>query len=183
MAIEQKKIDQIIRSFQKSYETVGYTGTSLNTIARDLHISKKTIYKLFDTKQAILDEVIHQKAKRFGISLERKVKEQLTDRKKIEWLISTAIELTRKQLKKSKSKVKEYKIFLYHSAYNEALFRTFQNCIEDGTRRNVFAVKDLDLTVQIIRSIVACADQLVAAKPDINVEPEIKRTIMKLLMP
>ena len=183
MTIEQKKIDQIIRSFQKSYETVGYTGTSLNTIARDLHISKKTIYKLFDTKQAILDEVIHQKAKRFGISLERKVKEQLTDRKKIEWLISTAIESTRKQLKKSKSKVKGYKILLYHSAYNEALFRTFQNCIEDGTRRNVFAVKDLDLTVQIIRSIVACADQLVAAKPNINVEPEIKRTIMKLLMP
>jgi hypothetical protein len=47
----------------------------------------------------------------------------------------------------------------------------------------VFAVKDLDLTVQIIRGIVACADQLVTAKPDINVEPEIKRTIMKLLMP
>jgi AcrR family transcriptional regulator len=181
MAVEQKKIDQIIRSFQKSYETVGYTGTSLNTIARDLHISKKTIYKIFGTKQAILDEVTQRKTGRISISLERKVKEQLTDRKKIEWLISTAFESTRKQLKKSKTK--SYKNLLYQSAYNAALFRAFRNCIEDGARRNVFAVKDLDLTVQIIRGIVACADQLVTAKPDINVEPEIKRTIMKLLMP
>ncbi len=183
MAVEQKKIDLIIRSFQKSYETVGYTSTSLNTIARDLHISKKTIYKIFGTKQALLDEVTHQKARRIGISLERKVKEQLTDRKKIEWLIYMAFESTRKQLKKSKSKVKSPKNLLYQSAYNEALFRIFQDCIEDGARRNVFVVKDLDLTVQIIKGIVACADQLVTAKPDINVEPEIKRTIMKLLMP
>ncbi len=52
-----KLVDSIIKSAAKRFALFGFRRTTVDEIARDLHISKKTLYTVFASKDAILREV------------------------------------------------------------------------------------------------------------------------------
>jgi AcrR family transcriptional regulator len=52
-----KLVDSIIESAAKRFLLYGFRKTTVDEIARDLHISKKTLYMVFASKDAILREV------------------------------------------------------------------------------------------------------------------------------
>jgi AcrR family transcriptional regulator len=52
-----KLIDSIIESAGKRFETFGFRKTTVDEISRDLKISKRTLYMVFPSKDAILREV------------------------------------------------------------------------------------------------------------------------------
>jgi len=183
MSNHSQKNNQIAKAFQDQFEVVGFQHTSIDPVANALHISKKTIYKLFGSKRAILEYIVHKKSIRINNKMNKQLKDISTDRKKIEWLVSQAFQLSNKRIKKSTAVKARYKNELSFSAYDKALFESFRDAINDAARRNVFVIKDVDLTVKIVQGIVVCANQILIAKPNINVEPEIKRTVLKLLLP
>jgi len=55
--IEEKKI--LIKNITESFLAKGFYKTTMDEIAADLRISKKTIYKFFPTKEALLNLIIH----------------------------------------------------------------------------------------------------------------------------
>jgi AcrR family transcriptional regulator len=183
MSNHSQKNNQIAKVFQDQFEVVGFRRTSIDPVANALHISKKTIYKLFGSKRAILEYIVHKKSIRINNKMNKQLKDISTDRKKIEWLVSQAFQLSNKRIKKSTAVKARYKNELSFSAYDKALFESFRDVINDAARRNVFVIKDVDLTVKIVQGIIVCANQILIAKPNINVEPEIKRTVLKLLLP
>jgi len=183
MSNHSQKNNLIAKAFQDQFEVVGFQRTSIDPVANALHISKKTIYKLFGSKRAILEYIVHKKSIRINNKMNKQLKDISTDRKKIEWLVSQAFQLSNKRIKKSTAVKARYKNELSFSAYDKALFESFRDVINDAARRNVFVIKDVDLTVKIVQGIIVCANQILIAKPNINVEPEIKRTVLKLLLP
>ncbi len=52
-----KLLDSIMESAAKRFSIYGFRRTTVDEIARDLHISKKTLYTVFASKDAILREV------------------------------------------------------------------------------------------------------------------------------
>jgi AcrR family transcriptional regulator len=177
------KKDRIASAFRQRFEAVGYQRTALDDIAKSLQISKKTIYKFFANKRGVFDYLIEKRSIHSIRKINKQLENQSTDRKKIEWLVSQSFLLSRDRLKFTKATNSRYKNELILAAKEKALFESFKTTIMDGARRNVFIIKDLDLTVNIIHGIIVCANQLIDAKPSIKIEPEIKRTILKLLLP
>ena len=57
--MEPEKIkESILRSAKELFRKYGYHKTSVNEIAKKARIAKATIYKYFDSKEHILDEIL-----------------------------------------------------------------------------------------------------------------------------
>ncbi|MGD9101586.1 MAG: TetR/AcrR family transcriptional regulator, partial [Anaerolineae bacterium] len=59
------KKEQIADAFQKHFNHFGYKKTSVGDIARELKISKKTIYQHFSTKEEIFYYVVSRIARQY----------------------------------------------------------------------------------------------------------------------
>ena len=57
--------EEIATSFQKHFEHFGYKKTSVDDIARELKISKKTIYQHFNTKEEIFYYIVSRVARQY----------------------------------------------------------------------------------------------------------------------
>lgn len=57
---KEQRIDAIVNSARKVFCSSGYEKGAIEEIARDAGIAEGTIYRYFDSKQGLLDEVLHR---------------------------------------------------------------------------------------------------------------------------
>ena len=113
MTNHSQKTDQIAGAFQDQFEIVGFQRTSLDAIASSLHVSKKTIYKIFGSKRSILEHIVRKKSIQISNKMEKQLDALSTDRRKIEWLVSQAFQLSGKRIKKVLSQKNAIKMNYY----------------------------------------------------------------------
>jgi AcrR family transcriptional regulator len=71
---DRKLIETIIEAAQKRFFAHGFTKVTVDEISTDLRMSKKTLYKIFPSKEAIMREVIHFTLRRIEREVEALVK-------------------------------------------------------------------------------------------------------------
>lgn len=179
--LERKK-EQIARSFQEYFETFGYQKTSVDEIAQTLHISKKTIYNLFRSKRDILDYVVSQQANTMSQEIQSVLDSQTTDRRKIESMIGLILDKHRVWQKKRNSLKQRNKIELNRLAFNKAFYTSLKHSLQDGKRRNVFSIRDVDLTLNFIEAILNRSEEILSRHPARNLTREVNKAINKLLL-
>lgn len=82
----EKSREQILLSAAKLFRQQGYAATTLRQIAAKAGIKAGSIYYYFDSKEAILDEVLDQGIKRIFDTVKRRLKEagEVPHRRRIE---------------------------------------------------------------------------------------------------
>jgi AcrR family transcriptional regulator len=82
----EKSREQILLSAAKLFRQQGYAATTLRQIAAKAGIKAGSIYYYFDSKEAILDEVLDQGIKRIFDTVKRRLKEagEVSHRRRIE---------------------------------------------------------------------------------------------------
>ena len=79
--------EQIAETFERFVGRLGYAKTTLDEVARELHISKKTIYVHFDGKREIYAYIVERQATAEQRRLRAMVAELPTHRARAEALL------------------------------------------------------------------------------------------------
>lgn len=178
-----EKKEQIAETFKKHFEHFGFQKTSVDNISNELKISKKTIYKFFDTKEKIFYYVISKVANEYCLKMEKKMDKQMfsTQAEKITYLVSEIFNEARKWLKKNDAFEFKYKYEIAEMAFKDAYNKLFDKIIAVGTQTGEFKTGNVQVTLRFINGIFSESMRLLSTNPELKIETETNNTILKLL--
>lgn len=149
--------NKIIEMTEGKFFRDGFYKTTMDEIAADLRMSKKTIYKFFSSK----DELVHSIAKFFMNRMKSKIIPALqSDKNAIEKLADLISILAKASDKISAERMEELKRY-YPSIWNEIdnfrteiMFGNITKVIEQGKKEGLFINYPTNITMNILVSSV-----------------------------
>jgi AcrR family transcriptional regulator len=171
----------IADAFQKHFNHFGFKKTSVDDISAELHISKKTIYQHFSTKEEIFYYVVSQIARQYLHSMERNLAKFPTAQKKLSQLVRLIFAEAKKWLKGNDAFEFRYKYEIAELAFKDAYSELMKQLLEQGIAAGEFPAAPLDLTVSMMQGMISESMRLVSANPDLDVEDHLIRSISKLV--
>ncbi|MDP2300635.1 MAG: helix-turn-helix domain-containing protein [Coriobacteriia bacterium] len=172
---------QIARAFERRLTAAGYDRTTLDDVARELHISKKTIYVHFDSKRDIYAYLVAGQAAREKLRLAAAVATLPSYAARVEALMRLVIGSARAHINKTGRDewLREYEIAA--DAFRQANGELLRELIGAGMAAGEFAPGD---TVFVERAIAAMLlDYLVGVNedPSVDHDAELIERILKFL--
>jgi AcrR family transcriptional regulator len=174
--------DEIAEGFKRRFEHFGFKKTSVDDVARDLRISKKTIYEHFNTKEEIFYYVVFRVATRLRDGMAVELEGFDTNREKVHALIRMIFEQSRKWLKSGNNAFEfRYKYRISELAFKDAYADLVRELLENGMAEGEFSGGSPQMTLLFIQGIIKEAMDMVVADPDVELEQEVIRAVDKLL--
>ncbi|MBN2520133.1 MAG: TetR/AcrR family transcriptional regulator [Bacteroidales bacterium] len=178
--IEQK--DQIAEIFSRHFNHYGFKKTSVDEIARELKMSKKTIYKHFSSKEKIFYYIVSKVAIKYSKEMEKKLTPFPNQQEKINQLIIMIFNETRKWLQEGHDAFEfKYKYEIAQLAFQDAYNEIFKKIIIEGNNLNEFYISNPELIVRFINGIISESMRLITSNPELEVEADVIESIQKLL--
>jgi AcrR family transcriptional regulator len=173
--------EEIATSFQKHFEHYGYKKTSVDDIARELKISKKTIYQHFSTKEEIFYYIVSKVAQQYMNRMAADLQELPTAKEKLDQLVRMIFTESRKWLKQNDAFEFRYKYDIAGLAFQDAYNELLAELIREGIDTGEFREGPVDLTVRFINGIISESMKILSANPELVVEEEVIKAINRLL--
>jgi AcrR family transcriptional regulator len=178
---EAQKVE-IAEAFKRRFEHFGFKKTTVDDVAKDLKISKKTIYAYFSTKEEIYYHIVYQVAVRLRDQMARDLEKCNTNREKLEKLIRMIFTQTRQWLKEGNDAFEfKYKYRISELAFKDAYSELVQTIVNDGIKNGEFSIATSNMMLQFIQGIMKESMDKITTEPDVKVEDETIAAIFKLL--
>jgi AcrR family transcriptional regulator len=171
----------IADTFKKHFQHFGFKKTSVDEISNELHISKKTIYQYFSTKEEIFYYVVSQIARQYLKRMESELVRFATCREKLARLIHMIFSEARNWLKDNDAFEFRYKYEIAELAFKDAYSELMKQLLQQGIEAGEFASAPVDLTVRMMQGMISESMRLVNANPDLAVEDHLTSAILKLV--
>lgn len=182
MGKQDQQKEQIVDVFQKHFNHHGFKKTSVDEIAQELKMSKKTIYKHFSSKEKIFYFVISRVAKKFSSNMEKKLVDYSTQKEKVEQLIAMIFTETRKWLKQGNDAFEfKYKYEIAQLAFTDAYNVVFNKLLQTGIDSGELKISNVEITVRFINGIISESMKLISTNPDLDVEGDVISSVGKLI--
>lgn len=171
----------IADEFQKHFNHFGFKKTSVDDVARALQISKKTIYQHFSSKEEIFYHIVSRIARQYRAKMERKLDTYPTYREKLEHLIRMVFAESRKWLKTNDAFEFRYKREIGELAFQDTYEELIVELVQGGMEAGEFSTQRAELAGRFIRGIIAESMKLLSSSPDLAVEEDTCKAVLKLL--
>lgn len=173
--------DKIAEAFERSVGRVGYAKTNLDDVARELHISKKTIYVHFDGKREIYGHIVEQQAAREQMRMRAMVAALPNHRARAEALLKFVIGSARAHIAETTEAewLAEYEIAA--DAFAKANGDLLREIVTEGIAAGEFAQGDADLVEKMCRAMLLEYTQLVNAKPEYDRDDELVERVLRFI--
>jgi AcrR family transcriptional regulator len=171
----------IADTFQKHFQHFGFKKTSVDDISNELHISKKTIYQYFSTKEEIFYYVVSQIAHQYLKGMEDNLKQSSTFREKLAQLIHMIFDEAKKWLRTNDAFEFRYKYEIAELAFKDAYSELMKQLLQQGIEAGEFVSVPVELTVRMMQGMISESMRLVSANPDLAVEDHLTSAILKLV--
>ncbi len=178
---ESPQKQAIAGAFKKRFQHFGFKKTSVDDISDDLHISKKTIYQYFNTKEEIFYYVVSQIARQYLKRMDKELDQFPTNREKLAQLIHLVFKEARKWLKENDAFEFRYKYEIGELAFKDAYSELIRQLLQQGMEAAEFSAMPVELTVHMIQGMISESMRLVTANPAQEVEAPLTRGILKLV--
>jgi len=170
------KMKQIADGFEKHFNHFGFQKTSVDAVAKDLGMSKKTIYQLFSTKEEIFYFIVSRIAMHYCRSMEKKLQKIPSGLEQLLELIQMIFRESRKWLKQNDAFEFRYKQDIASLAFKDAYGKLFQNLLEKIKEERNSTYNNSYMLI-ILQGIITEAQKHLAENPDRNLEEEILNTV------
>ncbi len=178
---DKQKI-RIAGAFEKHFRHFGFKKTTVDDVATDLGISKKTIYAIFDSKDEIFYFIINTKAKERREMIEGKIKHLDSAMRKMEEMIRINFSEFRKMHKrKLKAFDEQFQSEIAAGAFRQAFNRLVSNIIEEGVKKNEFEVGDHDMAMRFTQALITEAIRTIREDSTLQPEDFLVSSINRLL--
>jgi AcrR family transcriptional regulator len=172
---------QIAEAFERELRRVGYDRTNLDDIARELHISKKTVYVHFDSKRDIYAHIVAGEAAREKMKLAASVATLSSYAEKVEVVTSFVLKSARAHINETGREewLREYEIAA--DAFRQANGELLRELIEAGMEAGEFTPGDAAFCERMIAAMMLDYVVLVNEDPSVDHDAELVARINKFL--
>jgi len=154
--MDDEKI-KILKFSQQKFFSEGFYKITLDEITKDLHISKKTIYKHFDSKEQLLREATFNYITEAGEKITEIVESETTALQKFVLLIETLASVLSKFQSKWISDMQHYAKDLWDEVdkfRTQKLSANLSKLIEQGVAEGIFKRRSVPIVLQIFISSI-----------------------------
>jgi len=174
--------ERISERFKSHFNHFGFKKTSVDDIARELKISKKTIYQFFSSKEKIFYHVISKVARGIRKGMEKDLDKLPGQRDKLDKLITMIFERSRKWLKQNDAFEFKYKYEIASLAFKDAFSSLLKEIVTTGMDIGEFVKGPVELKIGFIQGVISEAMKLLSVNPELDIEGEVISSINKMLV-
>lgn len=185
MSEEKSKKELIAETFLKFFLQHGMVQTIINDVAKELHMSKKTIYKYFrGGKEECLYFIFSNIAAESLKTLEKNLRNISDAQDKLVFSLKHIFGLAVPYVL-GNAAVKEEDFLLENQIVGESFRDVFQDklkmIIQEGNEMEIFHVDDIDLSFRFIYGIITESMVIVHQNPSRNILSEVTEAILKVI--
>jgi AcrR family transcriptional regulator len=173
--------EQIAEVFEKHLARYGYAKTTLDEVARELRISKKTIYAHFEGKRDIFAYLVDGMAAREKMRMAAEVATLPTYAARIEALTARVLTMGRTHVLETTEAewLQEYEVA--GLAYRQATGELLRELVEGGMAAGEFPAGDAVLVERMLSAMVVEYLQMVNADPSYDRDAELQQRIRRFI--
>ena len=173
--------DDIAAVFERHAERFGYSKTTLDEVATELHISKKTIYAHFDGKADIYGYIVARMADRERRRMAAEVAELPTYRAKVETLVRYILGMSRAHIVETDEAewMQEYEIAA--DAFRTANGDLLRELVAKGMEAGEFPKGDPRLVERMLAAMIVEYVLMVRAEPGFDRDGELVERISRFV--
>jgi len=168
---------RIAETFERQVESHGYDKANLDDVARELKISKKTIYVHFDGKRDIYAQVVARQAQQMQRELAASVASLPTYAARVEAAVRSLLDVARTHILKTGEDewLREYEIAA--DAFRKAHGDLLRELVQGGMDAGEFRPGDASLVEKMIAALLVEYLLLVNADPAYDRDAELLERI------
>jgi AcrR family transcriptional regulator len=171
--------ERIAATFERHVERHGYDKAKLDDVARELKISKKTIYVHFDGKREIYAYVVARQAGRMKRQLAASVEPLPTFAARLDATVRSLLDTARAHITKTGEDewLREYEIAA--DAFRKAYGDLLRELVQGGMDAGEFGTGDAALVEKMIAAMIVEYLLLVNADPSFDRDAELLERIAR----
>lgn len=173
--------EQIADSFERHVEQFSFRKTAVEDIAKDLRISKKTIYVHFESKDDIFKYVLERRAAEEKRRIAVELASEPTYREKIEGLVRIIFAYTRTWWRRDQDSESVQRYRVGEQAFLDAYTELIREYVSEGLRNGEFTVDDAEITVRFVSGLVLAGTRMLNEDPELEIEPHVMEAVNRLL--
>jgi AcrR family transcriptional regulator len=172
---------QIADVFRRRMEEVGYTGTTLDDVARALHISKKTIYVHFGGKREIYAYLVERQAAQEQARLAAMLAALPTCAARVEGAVRIVIDTGRRHVEATEREewLAQYEVAA--DAFRKANGDLLRELVQEGMDAGEFPDGDARLVEQMVTAMVVEYILIVRDDPSYDRDEELLARIIRFI--
>lgn len=164
--------EEIADAFERHFHRFGYKKTSLDEVAAELKISKKTIYAYFDSKEAILHFLIQRASAQVLRQMTARLDSLPSQAERLAGLVRFIFAQAR-QFATERDPL-DFEFEIAEAAFREAYREQIHSILEDGMRSGEFRLQPMEIEVALLDGLIAAALHLLLPGPlSRPVDPEL----------
>jgi TetR/AcrR family transcriptional regulator len=163
---EKNSKERIAQTFRRYFEHLGFKKTSVDEVARELHISKKTIYRHFTSKERVFLFIMEKIADGYCRSMARQIEGERDSGSRLHALITRIFGETRKWSRKNDAFEFRFKYELADRAFAHAYQAMILGIVKEGMDAGEFRIEDPDTGVGFIQSLLSKGLELQTREPE-----------------
>ena len=170
--------EQIAETFERHVGQFGYAKANLDEVARELKISKKTIYVHFDGKRDIYAHVVARTARRMKAQLAASVAPLPTYAQRVEAAVRSLLDVARTHIAATSEDewLREYEIAA--DAFRRANGDLLRELVQGGMDAGEFKAGDASLVEKMVTAMIVEYLVLVNADPSYDRDAELLERIV-----
>jgi len=172
---------QIAEVFEQLVGRVGYDKATLDDVAREMHISKKTIYVHYDSKREIYSHIVAGQAAREKMRLAAAVATLPTYAARVEAVVGFVLQSARAHINETGRDewMREYEVAA--DAFRQANGELLRELIAAGIEAEEFSAGDAVFIERMVAAMVLDYLVMVNEDPAIDHDAELLARILKFL--
>ncbi len=179
-----EKIDtkeKIADEFKKHFNYFGFKKTSVDDVAKELKVSKKTIYQFFSSKEKIFYYIVSRIARGIRIDMEKDLSKYNSYTEKLEVLIFKIFDKSSKWLKKNDVFEFRYKYEIGSLAFKDAFNELLSQIVSKGMEKGEFKSTSASNKIKFIEGIISEGMNLLAEDPGRELKEDVVESVLKIL--
>lgn len=172
---------RIVEAFVKRLVEVGYDRTTLDDIAAELHISKKTIYVHFDSKRDIYASIVDEQAARERMRLAAKIATLPTYVARVEAVVRSILGYSRAHIGETSIEewMREFEIAA--DSFRQAHGELLRELVSAGMDAGEFARGDAVFLERMIAAMIVDYVLMVRQDPSVDHDSELIERVTRFL--
>ncbi len=169
---------RILEAFERHVDSQGYSKTTLDEIARELKISKKTVYVHFDGKRDIYANIVARQARQMKMQLAASVALLPTYAARVESAVRSLLDVARDHIAWTGEDewLREYEIAA--DAFRQANGELLRELVQGGMDAGEFRTGDASLVEKMVVAMIVEYLLLVNADPSYDRDIELLERIV-----
>jgi len=182
MAVEKADTkEKIADVFKKHFNHFGYKKTSVDEVAKELKMSKKTIYRFFTSKEKIFYYIVSRVAIGIKTGMDKDLQAYQSDIEKLRQLIIKIFAESKTWLKKNDVFEFRYKYEIGSLAFKDAFEELLIRIIKSGMEKGEFEESSLEIKVRFIMGIISEGMDIIARDPNKEIVTAVIDSALKIV--